>query len=271
VFSTAGLLTSFVGASSTSARQAVQDGRYLEGGSVDLTYTCEGNDPDSIGLLTAIGYPTFPMEVTVTSAAVEPSPSPTEDFTTSFIWDFTLDPDLVTFAYGLSVTSFDISDGVNPITATAGATGTSPGNVSGNSLVLVGDATLPIGYTNGPLSGTFNRTAAVDEPIEFTPGTITATVTTSTPSILTIICQPGAGVITVNDATGVAPSTTTTTRPVVTTAAPTTTTAVLGDVLPRTGTSSNLLLVVLALGLIDIGYLALTAGQPLRRRRASAS
>ena len=49
-----------------------------------------------------------------------------------------------------------------------------------------------------------------------------------------------------------------------------TTVAVAAGELPRTGTSSTLYLVLLGLGLIDVGYLALTAGQPSKRRASSA-
>lgn len=207
---------------------------------------------------------------------VEPSPSPGEAFDTAFTWDFALDQGVVAFAVGLGVTSFTITKGVNPISATSGATGDSVGN-GGETTVALGDETVPVGFTDGPFTGTFTRTAAVDEPIVFTPGTITSNVTSSSGTVLSITCAPGAGALTVTDQDGVAPSTTTTTRPPVvttTTQAATTTTDTVagttqGNQLPRTGSSSNLILVVLALGLIDIGYLALSAGQPPRRRRTS--
>lgn len=272
VLSIAGLASATLLPSTSGASPTVQEGRYLEGISVSVNYSCVGADQATSDILTSFGLQPFPMAVQVTSAAVEPSPSPGEDFDVPFTWDFTLDQGIVDFSIGLGVTGFTISNGVLPISATSGATGSVSGN-GANATVVLGDGTIPVGYTQGPFTGTFNRTAAVDEPITFTPGTITSTVTTNSGVALQISCSQTAGALTVNDQDGVAPSTTTTTRPVVTTAAPTTTTTpVLGDSLPRTGsTTSTMVLVFVALGLIDLGYLAMTAGQPLRRRRASAS
>jgi hypothetical protein len=270
VFAGAGILAITLAPSSTSAAPTVQDGRFLQGGSVSVNYVCQGNDQDTIDLLTSFQQTPFSMPVTITSGSVTPAPSPGEDFDVDFTWDFALDPGIVAFAVGLGTTSFNISNGVNPISATTGATGTAAGTGGGAHLVDLVDTVFD-GFTDGPHTGTFNRTAAVDSPIVFTPGTITSTVVTSGNVTLTIICQPGAGAITVLDETGVAPSTTTTTRPAV--SAPTTTAttvAVQAGQLPRTGTSSTLYLTLLALGLIDVGYLALTAARPARRRASSA-
>lgn len=268
VFAGASLLATTLASSTTSAAPTVQDGRFLQGGTVDVTYSCTGADDATNALLTAFGLNPFPQAVTITSSAVEPAPSPGEDFDVDFTWNYTLDDAVVDFAVGLGTLSFAITNGVDPISATTGATGTSTGN-GGSNTVILGDGSIPVGYTEGPFTGTFNRTAAIDSPIVFTPGAISTTVTTNGGTTLLIACTPGAGAITVLDETGVAPSTTTTTRPVATTPAPATTVAVAPGELPRTGTSSTLYLVLLALGLIDVGYLALTAGQPLKRRASS--
>jgi hypothetical protein len=269
VFAAAGIACVALSSSATSAAPTVQDGRYLEGGTLDLTYSCTGGDAGTTGLLTAYGINPFPMPVSITSAAVEPAPSPGEDFTTEFTWNFLLDPSIVNVAVGLTVTDFTISNGVNPMTATTGATGTAPGTGSPEVTINLLD-TVADGFTAGPYSGTFNRTAPVDSPIEFTPQAITSTVTTNAGTQLTIACTPPAGVISVVDQTGTAPTTTTTTLGTID--PPTTTTVpagggggggggVAGGELPRTGSSSNLFLVLLALGLIDIGYLAISASR----------
>lgn len=276
VFAVAGLACVTLSPTASTAAPTVQDGRFLQGGSVSMTYSCTGGDQLTNDLLTSFGLNPFSMPITVRSAAVEPAPSPGEDFTTEFSWDFLLDPGVVSFAVGLGVTSFTISNGVNPVTATTGATGTAAGTGASSAVVDLTDAVAD-GYTAGPYSGTFNRTAAVDSPITFTPQAISSTVTTNSGTALQIACTPDAGVITVLDETGVAPSTTTTTLGTVdppttpTTAATATTTGVgAGGELPRTGSSSNLLLVLLALGLIDVGYLALTASRKPRHGQASS-
>ncbi len=270
VFASAGLLATTLAPSTTSAAPTVQDGRFLAADSVAVSYSCTGSDQLTNDLLTSFGLNPFAQNAIVTSAAVEPAPSPAEDFDVEFTWNFDLDLSVVSFAVGLGVTTFTIQDAVNPISATTGATGSSAGTGAADELLVLGDGTTPVGYVNGPYTGTFNRTADVDSPIEFTPGTITTTVLTSSNVSLGITCTPGAGVLSMLDETGVAPSTTTTTRPAVvvpTTAAPV---AVGSGDLPRTGASSTLYLTLLALGLIDLGYLAMTAGRPARRRASSA-
>ena len=277
VFAGAALLTTAIASPTTSAAPTVQDGRFLQGGTVTVDYGCRGNNQATIDLLAAFeGIPgappiPFPMPVTITSGSVTPAPSPGEDFTASFTWDFALAPSVVNLAVGLGVTTFNIANGVNPVSATTGATGGAPGTGGAASLVDLVDDVFD-GYTSGPYEGTFNRTAEVDTPIVFTPGTITSDVTTSSGVVLAIICQPGAGNITVLDETGVAPSTTTTTRPAISVPTTTATTLAVGGTgeLPRTGSTSTLYLVLLGLGLLDVGYLALTAGQPSKRRASSA-
>jgi hypothetical protein len=260
------------GLPASTASPTVQDGRFLSGGTLDVAYACSGADDATTGILTAFGLNPFPMPVKITSAAVEPSPSPGEDFTVSFTWDFTIDPGIEAFAVGLGVTSLTMSNGVTNISATTGATGNLVGNGASHTVTL-GDGSVPIGYSD-TFSGPFNRTAAVDEPIVFTPGTVTSGVVTSSGTALSITCAPGAGALTVTDQDGVAPSTTTTTRPAVvattTTAAPVVRDVAQARQLPRTG-SENLVLVVLAIVLIDLGYLALSASQPARRRRATSA
>jgi hypothetical protein len=267
------------GLPASTASPTVQDGRFLSGGTVDVAYSCTGADDPTNALLDGLApfgiTNPFPMAVTITSAAVEPSPSPGEDFDVDFTWDFTLDQNVVLTAATLNPGSnLTINGGTMAISPTSGATGI-PGMLTANTgshTLPLGDGTVPVGFTDGPHTGTFNRTAAVDEPIVFTPGTITSTVVAT--ATLQIICSPGAGVLTMTDQDGVAPSTTTTTRQAV--VAPTTTAApVVRDVaqarqLPRTG-SENLVLVVLAIVLIDLGYLALSASQPARRRRATSA
>ena len=251
----------------------MQDGRFLQGDSVTVTYSCSGADQITNDLLTAFQLNPFSLPVTITSAAVEPAPSPGEDFDVEFTWDYTLPQNIVDFAIGLGVTGFTITNGENPVSAITGATGSSAGSSSASHPVALGDGSVPVGYTEGPFTGTFNRTADVDGLIEFKPQTITNTTTASTGTALNLECTPGAGVLSVTDETGTAPSTTTTTRPGIvttTTGAPTPTTADVGGAeLPRTGTSSNLFLVLLALALIDVGYLALSASRD--RRVPSAS
>jgi hypothetical protein len=276
VFAAAGLLATTLGSSPTSAAPTVQEGRFLQGGSVEVDYTCTGADDTTNGLLTSFGLNPFQMPVTVTSASVTPAPSPGESFDTEFTWGFTLDPGIVDFAIGLGVTSFNISNGVNPVAATTGATGTAAGTGAPAALVDLTDA-LADSYTAGPYSGTFNRTAEVDAPIVFSPQAITSTVTTNSGTSLLIACSPGSGAITVVDETGVAPTTTTTTQGTITpptTVGATPTTAGpgvgAGGELPATGSSSTFVLVLLALALIDLGYLAWSAGRPARRRTSSA-
>jgi hypothetical protein len=265
MFSVAGLLATVVGGSSASA---VQEGRFLPAGTATATYTCNGADPDTQALLDAVGLSTFEVPVSITSAAVEPSPSPGEDFSMEFTWTFTLPQPLANIAVGLGITDLTIHDSVDPMNAVSGATGSVVG-LGGSQVVNLGDGTHSVSYTEGPFVGTVNRTAAVDEPIVFGPGPNTNTVETGL-ATLHIACAPGAVQnMSLVDEDGTAPSTTTTTRPATSTTAGTSTTAATGGTeLPATG-GVDLRLVVLALALIDIGYLAWSAGQPPRRRKAA--
>lgn len=280
-FAIAGGVTLSLGSPATTASPTVQEGRFLEGDSVDVDYSCVGADQTTNDLLATFGLSPFSMPVTLTSASVEPSPSPGETFGVGFTWDFTIDPSIEAFAVGLGVTSFTISNTATDVDATDGATGSATG-IGDSNVVVLGDGSVPIGYTDGPFVGSFTRTAAVDEPIVFTPGAITSTVVTSGNVTLLIACTPGAGTLTMADQDGVAPSTTTTTRPAVVT---TTTqpdavlsaggqnTAGPGQIrqLPRTGSSDKLMLALVAVGLIDVGYLTLSASQPGHRRRATSA
>jgi hypothetical protein len=197
----------------------------------------------------------------------------------AFNWSFLLSQGLVQGAIAVGATDLEITSATLPMSATTGATGADVvGDPPATNLAL-GDGSQAVGYSVGPFTGTFSRTAAVDSPIEFTPGTVLNTVVVQPLGVsLNITCAPAQGaVMTLNDQTGVPPSTTTTTLPEVTTTEGTTATTApgggvggAGEELPRTG-SSTLVLVVIALGLIDLGYLALTAAQPPRRRRVSSA
>lgn len=272
VFAVAGVASLALSSPSASSAPTVQDGRYLDGDVVTVEYSCDGADDATKALLGQFSLSPFSLPVTISSGAVEPSPSPGEEFDVAFTYDYTLPENLVFAVLGL-VEYFVISDSDLPVDATAGATGSVVGHGPTQDVYL-GDGSVPVGYTEGPFTGTFTRTAEVDGIIEFTPGTITNTTTSSNGIPIPLVCTPGAGVLSVTDQTGTAPSTTTTTRPAIVTtttaAAPATTASTQGTTeLPRTGTSSNLLLVLLALALIDIGYLALSASRD--RRVPSAS
>lgn len=273
-FATAGLLCVAFGSTSSSAAPTVQDGRFLASGSVDVPYTCNGANAFTTTILEGIGLAGFSLPATVTSVAVEPAPSPGEDFEVGFIWSFDLLDTLVDKAILSGAAGFTIT-GVSTVGVVSGATGADVAGAGGPTDVQLGDGSVPVGYEVGPFTGTFNRTALVDEPIVFAPKAITSTVLTQPNGIeLLINCDyVGEATLTMVDQDGVAPSTTTTTRPAV--VAPTTTTTVAvqggtqGNQLPRTG-SENLYLVLLALGLIDVGYLALTASKSPRRGRTSS-
>jgi hypothetical protein len=276
LFAVAGLACLTLAPTSTGAAPTVQDGRFLTAGTIDVDYTCGGGDPATILLLSQIGLSSFVLPVSITSVAVDPSPSPGEDFDIDFIWDVSLPQSLVDRAILAGATSLLVTS-TNRLTPVTGATG-APLVVTGDpNNVVLGDGTVPVGYQEGPFTGTFNRTAAVDTPIEFVPGVITSAVVTQPSNVpLTLTCNvEGTPVLVLNDQTGTPPTTTTTTRPevVVTTAPPTPTTAAVDDsgALPVTGSSSsNLFLVLLALGLIDVGYLALSASRSPRSGRASS-
>ncbi len=270
VFAAAGVACLTLGTSSTGAAPTVQDGRFLQGGDIDVVYTCTGADAATQTILNSILLSTFTIDANVRSAAVEPSPSPGEDFDMEFTWDFTLPTNLVQTAVDLEQATLTIS-GDDRVSVVSGATGADAVGTGGPETLEMGDGTVPVGFTHGPFTATFNRTAAVDEPITFAPGQITNKTVTATGITLNIVCDPDGTTMVLNDETGVAPSTTSTTRPevVATTAGPATTVAVGGTgSLPVTGSSSNLFLVLLALALIDVGYLALTASKSPRHRRA---
>jgi len=269
---TLGVACLSLGATTTSAAPTVQEGRYLEGGDIDVAYTCLGADEATISLMNLLQIPSIPLDVGVRSAAVEPSPSQGEDFDMEFTWDFTLGADLVFTAVDNGAASFSIS-GTESIGAQSGATGPDTTGTTPAADYALGDGTVPVGYSHGPYTGTYNRTAAVDTPIVFKPGNITSTVVVNPLGVtLNLACTPDATVMTLNDQDGVAPSTTTTTSPEVvpTTAGATPTTAAVAGTeteLPRTGTSSTLFLAFLGVALVDIGYLALSSG---RRGRVSS-
>jgi LPXTG-motif cell wall-anchored protein len=276
VFAAAGVAILTLSPTSTNAAPTVQDGRFLQGGNLQVDYTCVGANQQTQTLLDAIMLSSFPLDVTVRSAAVEPSPSPGEDFEMEFTWDIILSTQLLGTAADLGVEQLQVG-GNNTVSVVSGATGADSVGTD-DSVVTVGDGSVPVAYTLGPFFATYNRTAAVDEPIVFAPGEITtAVVTLPAGTALSIVCSvDGEPTMVLNDETGVAPSTTTTTQPpiVPTTAAPTPTTTAVGgagtDQLPRTGSSSNLLLALLGLALIDIGYLAVSASRTPRLGRTSS-
>ncbi|MEO7574033.1 MAG: hypothetical protein ABIX10_16525 [Acidimicrobiales bacterium] len=281
-----GLVGMSLGATSTSAAPTVQDNRFLTAGSVDVVYTCTGADPATQSLFAAI-FPggMFTLDANITTLAVEPSPSPGEEFDLEFTWNFTLGPALVATSVDLAVEQLNVT-GTERIGVSSGVTGPDSVGTDGPTPVVIGDGSVAVGYTHGPIgdggyTSTFTRTAAVDEALVFAPGNVTSTVVTSPSGIsLSIACTPDGSLLTLTDQDGVAPVTTTTTRPAVVTTTTVaggtggaTSTTVAGGSragaaqLPRTG-SSNLIMVMVAIALIDVGYLALTAGRPARSWRA---
>ncbi len=278
IFAAAGLALVTLGPSSTSAAPAVQDGRFLTAGQLVVPYDCAGADIPSqnllVGILPATGG-TFILGVTIVTAAVEPAPSPGDTFEMDFIYNQVLPQNLVEVAVGVGSTELDTA-GVNTIIAVEGATG-DPAVITGSTIIPLGDGTLPVGFTFTGQGFEFTRTAAVDEPIKFSPQQILGETLTSLGILVKIKCDPqdASLVLEVNDETGVPPETTTTTLPpivpVTVTTPPATVQGDTVDTLPRTGSgTSNLYLVLLALGLLDMGYLALTAGNSPRMRRASS-
>ncbi len=280
IFTAAGVALVTLGPSSTSAAPTVQEGRYLSGGNLNVPYVCEGADAGSINLMTAIlpagvvgpDVPApgkFVLGTTLITTDVTPAPSPGEDFVVNFTYNEVLPFVIVDAAFAVNPT---LSVDANiAIAAVSGATGS--GSFQGANTIDLGDGTLPVGFTVGPNPLTFNRTAAIDEPISFKPGPFTSSSTTSV-GPLNLVCNPQDSelLLTVSDQTGVAPVTTSTTlQPVVPTTAgpPATVNNTSTTALPRTGSgTSNLYLVLLALGLLDVGYLALTASNSPRSRRA---
>jgi hypothetical protein len=271
LFAVAGLVCTAIGSPAARAVPNVQPGRFLPAGTATATYTCMGADADTQALLDAVGLSTFSVPASITSAAVDPSPSPGEDFQMAFTWTFTLPANLAGIAVSLGVSQLNITNSVDPMNAVSGVTGDVVGHGSPVS-VLLGDGTHDVSYSEGPFTGTVHRTAAVDEPIVFAPGNVTNTSTPAELGLpLNIACTPGSVVnLSVVDQDGVAPSTTststtTTLRTTTTTGIGATTTVATGGELAVTG-GIDLRLVVLALALIDIGYLTWSAGQPRRRR-----
>lgn len=264
------------GLPTSTATPTVQEGRSLVGATASIVYSCTGATPGDNGVLdnlVPLGLTNpLSMAVTLTSASVKPSPSPGEAFDVPFTWDLTLDPNIVNVLVGvLGITDLTVSGGSLAVAPTSGATGALVATSASHPLAL-GDGTVPVGFSESH-TGTFTRTAAVDEPIVFSPGVITTTVVAA--ATVNLICTPGAGVLTLTDKDGDAPATTTTARAAVITTTSTTAAAVVKGVttarqLPRTG-SENLVLVVIAIVLIDLGYVALSASQPARRRRATSA
>ena len=123
VFAGAGLLATTLASSATSAAPTVQDGRFLQGGTVNVTYACTGADQaslDVLGALAGLGLTLpFSQALTITSSSVTPAPSPGEDFDVDFTWDATLNQTIVDVALLTGGTSLQLSNAVNAISATA--------------------------------------------------------------------------------------------------------------------------------------------------------
>jgi len=236
--------------------------RFLPAGTATATYTCVGADTLTQNVLNSIGLSSFDVGAKITSDPVA-SPDPGDPLTMTFLWQFTLPASLVSISFDLGNTELPLSNGVDPMIATTGATGSVIGNAAPHTVSL-GNGTSAVTYTEGPFTGTVTRTAAIGDPIVFTPGTTTNSVTI--PGLtLNFTCDPGdITPMTLTDQEGPVPPTTTTSTTVVAT---TTTPAVAGNALPRTGGVDGRL-IILGLGLIGVGCLTWTAARLGRGRAA---
>ncbi|MSO87335.1 MAG: hypothetical protein EXQ71_07425 [Acidimicrobiia bacterium] len=205
---------------------------------------------------------------------MEPSPAQGDDFDMTFTFNFVLPKNLTEVAVETGYTELVVTGG-GAISPTEGAVGETA-ILTDTVTVQLGDGSVAVGFTIGPQSFPYTRTAAPGEPIVFTPNQILSETPIVT-GLLKMICYPPDEELILNDQIGVAPIATTTTLQalVPTTAGPPATVKGTTDdaevaALPRTGSgTSNLYLVLLALGLLDVGYLALTADNS-RTRRASS-
>jgi hypothetical protein len=271
VFAAAGLVCVATGAPAASARTSAVP--VLPAGTATSTYSCTGADPDTQSLLDGVGLSTFPLSTTVNSAQVD-SPDQGQPLTMTFTWHFTLSTDLVAISIGLGLTELDFHDVNLPMAPTTGVSGSDIVGTPGPQAVSIGDGSQPVTYSEGPFSGTVTRTSAIGDPVVFTPGTVHSSVTVLGTIVLNFVCTPGGDTVplsVVDDTSGTTTTTQATTSSTTggstsSSVAGTSTTAGTTAPLPVTG-GINLRLVVLALALIDIGYLAWSAGQPPRRRR----
>jgi LPXTG-motif cell wall-anchored protein len=278
VLSAAAVLCLTVGTSTTGAAPTVQDDRHLTADTAEFVYDCTGGNSDTQTILDTVGLPTFNIDGQFTSVAVYPSPSPGEEFNVDFIWDFELPQELVEIAVGAGADSL-INQAILEVMAVSGASGPNFSQLTDPVTVALGDGSVPVGYTIGPLTATFTRTAAVDEPITFEALDILTQAETPSGIQLVIDCDiDGDSTLVMGDLDGPPETTTTTTRPEVVETTTTTTTAGggggvggSGEELPATGTSSNLWLALLAVMLIDLGYLAVSGSKLVGRRASSVS
>jgi hypothetical protein len=233
---------------------------FIPEGHAHVTFTCEGADAATKALLAnpLVNLSTFPITADITSFPFT-SPNNGAPFTTQFAWTFTQSADLVGISVGLGVTDFTLSNGVDTMSATSGATGSSVGHPPTQNVSL-GDGTAAVSYNQGPFSGNFTRTGAIGTPIVFAPTDITVTVTPNPlTSNLNLICHPDSTKITLTDQAGSTPPPPSITEPPTVppaTGAPATTaagpTVEATSTLARTGFHAELL--YLGIAMLGLGY-----------------
>jgi len=253
----------------------------LPAGTGSATSICTGADADTNTLLDAFGFNNLPIDIVITSDAVDSVDQGGEQPMTFHVAT-TLSQTLVSGSVALNVQSLQFTNAINPIDASDGATGTVSGN--GTIDVPLGDGSSAVTFDSGPITGTVTRTGAIGDPISFVPGVSTASITPFAggnpllPQPLNVICTPGDIVpLTVVDVEGTTTTTeststtTSTTRPTTTTTGGNTTATTVSPVpastteLARTG-GFHMELFLVGLGLLGAGAIMSGAGQRASRR-----
>jgi hypothetical protein len=235
----------------------------LPSGSKAMTTECGGANAESqeiLDVIGSLGTPPSPapnridVSVVLTSGAIV-SPPQGATFQVPFTWTLGLDQGVVDAATGLGITEIGVSNvrlvaGVLGGAEGADVTGTPPART-----VSLSGGTASFG--EGPFTGSFTRTGDIGDAVTFAAKSVALTANvdlSGTPLVIDLACQlPGDASFTVVDQEGVPPtSTTSTSGPVV-----------LGSTVakaPLPVTGADLFWpVVLALVLIDFGYLARTS------------
>ncbi|MEY2423531.1 MAG: hypothetical protein QOI95_3598 [Acidimicrobiaceae bacterium] len=275
---TTGSTTTTTGSTTTttaSTSTTIAAATYLPAGSAATPYICKGADQatqDTLDIFAPPGTPpgggAINFDIVLANDPVVPAPATDASFPIDFRWTVTLDSGLVSTLHGLGITSVSISGASYDALALSGATG--PDVIGTPPARSVSVGTGPVTFGEGPFTGTFTRTAVDPQPIVFAAGKVLVSATPNGfPNPFNLDCNPPEGAttnrISLVNQVGSPPST----------IATSTTGSVLGEVinsnssLARTGApQSTLIMVGLAMFLIDVGYLMVTAVHPISSGRS---
>jgi hypothetical protein len=241
-----------------------------------MTYDCRGADEASQAILDGLGASSTPpvpppnhldIDVVLTNDAV-PSPAQGASFVLPMRWTVALPASVTGPASRLGIKTIDVSNIELVSGVTSGATGA---DITGQPSNLTVDLGVTAGFNAGPFNGTFTRSGAIGTPIVVAAKAIelTATVNLGNPLVIALICDPpAASTYSLVDATGTAPPPTTPSSVLAAGAPAPVPAGASATAVPLATTGGSMWVqLAVAVALLDLGYLAVSATWTHVRRR----